>query len=273
MRTPKSSAIAPPVSRPAPRPVRDGYAWWSTRPLHILVFLAPLVIFYEVGSALYLSRAGEGVVETIRARRLLNDFFEALGGPGLHLPAAALVVTLLIWHFLSRDRWRIDPPTLGLMLLESLAWTAPLLVLNEIVGEALRAAMAAPGAGGAGAMLALAATSAPATDLSARSPMELATIAVGAGLYEELLFRMVLIALLHLVLVDLFRLPRKAGGALSVVLAAAAFALYHEAGRTDWGLLMFYFTAGVFFGAIYVWRGLGIAVATHAAYDLVALLL
>ncbi len=262
MRTPKTSSVAPPVSRPVRRPPSDGYAWWSTRPLHILLFLAPLIAFYEVGSALYLSDSGPGAgAETIRALRLLNDFFTALGGAGLHLPAAALVVTLLIWHFIAKDPWTVKPGVLGLMLLESLAWTAPLLVLNEIVGEALRAAVA------------LAQVSGPATDLSARAPMELATIAVGAGLYEEMLFRMVLIALIHLVVVDLLRVPRRTGGLISIVVAALAFALYHEAGHADWGLLLFYFSAGVFFGGVYVWRGLGIAVATHAAYDLVALLL
>jgi hypothetical protein len=74
---------------------RGGYAWWSRRPLHMLVFLAPLIAAYEIGSV-WLMRRGEGV-NPISAERILADVFDLFGGQtGLHFPAALIVVTLLI---------------------------------------------------------------------------------------------------------------------------------------------------------------------------------
>ena len=95
-----------------------------------------------------------------------------------------------------------------------------------------------------------------------------AAVAIGAGLYEEMLFRMVAIAGLHFVLVDLLGVKETPGRVTAIALAALAFALYHQ----DASGFPFYLLAGLYFGGIYVWRGFGIVVAVHAIYDLVALL-
>jgi membrane protease YdiL (CAAX protease family) len=109
------------------------------------------------------------------------------------------------------------------------------------------------------------------------SVAERATIAVGAGLYEELLFRMLMIAGVHLVAADLLGMKDKWARLLAVVCSAAAFAWYHDVilptGGIDWARLMIFFLAGLYFGGIYVIRGFGIVVATHALYDLAVLIL
>src|SRR5690606_28441143 len=103
------------------------------------------------------------------------------------------------------------------------------------------------------------------------------TISIGAGLYEELLFRMIAIAALHLVFVDLARLSESMGRVLAVGLSAAAFAVYHDlsssGGALDPARVLFFLCAGVYFGAIYLWRGFGIVVAVHALYDVLVLVL
>ena len=103
----------PPRPPPHPRPPRhaghrapEPYARASKAPLHVLVFLLPLVIAYEIGSALYLSGAGGAPAETIRATKILSRFFESFGAAGLYLPGVALVAVLLIWHVLERRPWR-----------------------------------------------------------------------------------------------------------------------------------------------------------------------
>lgn len=240
---------------------RTGYGALSTRPLHVLAFLAPLIVAYEVCSAIFLMDKSSGAHETIRAHRLMSGFFDAFGMGGVYLPGVALVVILLIWHVLLRDPWRVRPRVLGGMLIESCAWTLPLLVLWQIVaiamdGAAMFAAAGAPGA------------------VSMSLPARL-TIAIGAGLYEELLFRMLAIALLHFVFADVLRVQALWSGAIAVVGSALAFALYHDvylAGAgVDWTRLIFYFLAGVYFGVVYLWRGFGIVVAAHALYDVVVL--
>jgi len=50
---------------------------------------------------------------------------------------------------------------------------------------------------------------------------------IGAGIYEELLFRLIGIALLHMLFVDFLALPEKVGGAAAIGVSAVAFAMYH----------------------------------------------
>lgn len=244
----------------------ESYLRLSTRPLHVLVFLAPLVLAYEVGSILFLTDRGAGVVETIKAHRLLSDFFGLFGVTGFYLPGAALIVVLFVWHVIRRDPWRIRGWALVGMLAESALWSAPLLALSRLFQDLT------PPAGGAAAAL----VQETAQGLSRLTAPARATIAIGAGLYEELLFRMLAIAAFHLILVDLFRAREINGRIGSVALAALAFALYHDAalaGGPDWGRLAFYFAAGMYFGGLYAWRGFGVVVGAHALYDVAALLI
>ncbi len=250
---------------PASRPGPGGGGYWalSMRPLHMLAFLAPLVVFYEIGSILHLTTSEAGERQTILAERLLGEFFELFGAVGLMLPGAALLTVLLIWHILLGDRWRIRPGVLGGMTLESLAWTMPLLVLAAIHSNAAEhVAAAAPD---------------PAAGLASLQWQARLTIAIGAGLYEEMLFRLVLIALLHTVFADLLRLGQGAAAALAVAGAAVAFGLYHNttlpSGATDWPKLLFLTAAGGYLGAVYILRGFGIVAGTHAMYDIMVLVL
>ncbi|TVQ32746.1 MAG: CPBP family intramembrane metalloprotease [Phycisphaeraceae bacterium] len=247
----------------------DTYYNISKRPLHVLVFLAPLLVLYELGAAFYLAPADGGAGADIRARRLISIFFDLFGVTGLILPGLALVVVLLVWHTLKRDRWSIEPRVIGGMAGEAILFTLPLLVFAQLVGASIQA--------NAEAAAAMAAAGASGATLAEMPWQARATIALGAGLYEELLFRMVGIALIHVLLVDLLGVKQKTGTAVSVVLTAIAFALYHDQVFSSAGIdllyVFFYFVAGLYFGAIFIFRGFGIVVATHALYDLVVLLL
>ena len=229
-----------------------GYAALSTRPLYVMVFLLPLVIFYEFGSAYWLRDPSTGARQAIAAHRMLNDFFHLFGGSVLYLPGIAMMVVLLVWHLLLRDQWKVRWPILLVMLVESILWTLPLMVLAQMVSAAAQAAAEAG------------------NDQIAALPWQgRAVVAIGAGLYEEMLFRMVAIAGLHFVLVDLLGVKETPGRVTAIAIAALAFALYHQ----DSSGFAFYLLAGLYFGGVYVWRGFGIVVAVHAIYDLAALLL
>ncbi|MHC4612291.1 MAG: lysostaphin resistance A-like protein [Planctomycetota bacterium] len=244
-------------------------SYWvaSKQPLPILWFLLPPIVAYEAGLALLL-RSSEGVL-TNKAHETLLRFFDAFGLPasgGLFLGGAAIVVVLLVWHVLTREAWRLDLATPGIMAVESLALTVPLIVMGVVIGSSSVAA--APG-GGAGP-----------TDLTAMSIWERVAIVVGGGLYEELLFRMLLIAILHTLLVDVGKLRSATGAGIAIVVSAIAFTVYHplaDPNATDAGLsvrrIAFYFLAGLYFGAVYVVRGFGIVVGTHALYDILVVTL
>jgi len=241
-------------------------SYWNTsrKPLQILTFLTPLILAYELGLALFL-RSRDGVL-TNKAHQTLLLFFDTFGltaTGGLYLGGAAIIVVLVIWHLLAGDPWRIDPATPSLMAAESLGLTIPLLVLALVIGGST-AATALSGA----------ARSAP-PDLADMSIWARLSISIGAGLYEELLFRMMLIAVLHTLLVDVGKMALPVGAAIAVVISAVAFTVYHPlrdaAGDFSLRRIAFYFLAGLYFGIIYVVRGFGIVVGTHAFYDVLVL--
>jgi membrane protease YdiL (CAAX protease family) len=253
------------------RPVTRGrrltatYPELSTRPLYVLAFLLPLIVLYEAGSSLYLSDAAHRMVETIRAHSIMLGFFQDLGVAGRFVPAFALVTVLLVWHVLKDDPWRLRPAVLAVMVLESFAWTVALVVLIALVqligsgGGAPAAAQAQPGS------------------LVGLPWQSRVAISIGAGLYEELLFRMVGMAALHFVLVDLTRMSERVAATIAILLSAAAFAAYHDVLTPDGHLqtlrAVSLLCAGSYFGLVYYLRGFGIVVAVHALYDIFALVL
>jgi len=248
----RANAPRPDSTEPA---VAVGYWSLSKRPLHILAFLLPLVVAYELSLALLLTL-------DIEAHRRLQEFFEHLGvAPtgGLYVGGLVIVTVLLVWHMLEGQAWRLEPTVVPLMALESLVLAAPLVVLSQVISMPSGAAAA----------------SAPAlVDLDVWSRM---AVGVGAGLYEELAFRMLLIAVIHTLLVDLSGASHRLGAMIAVVVSAVAFAWYHDlrgaGGQLSGQRLVFYFLAGLYLGAVYVFRGFGVVVGVHTLYDIIVLLL
>lgn len=272
-----------------------GEDYWtlSSRPLHTLIFLVPFIGCYAVGSMYYLTDSATGVRQNIRAEKLLNGFFELFGSAGLVVPGLAIIAVLLAWHVVSRDAWRVRPLVLVGMVLEAALWSLPLLVFGALMQRmgqgagGLEAMSVAPvlwqsgwggvgGVSGGGEMLPAAA--ATIADLSWQARV---SIALGAGLYEELLFRLVAIALLHFVMRDALKSGEGAARAVAVIGSALAFALYHDqvfvpAGAPGFAgmnphTLVFYTLAGIYFACLYLFRGFGIVVAAHAIYDVFVL--
>src|SRR5439155_1522186 len=97
-------------------------------------------------------------------------------------------------------------------------------------------------------------------------------LSLGAGLYEELLFRVVLVALLAALAQQLFGWRPWHAGVFATVLGAAIFSTFHYIGPYGDRLTSYSFTfrmiAGIFFSALYLLRGFGITAWTHALYDL-----
>jgi membrane protease YdiL (CAAX protease family) len=100
---------------------------------------------------------------------------------------------------------------------------------------------------------------------------------LGAGVYEELLFRLIFLSLVGWVL---SRIPalRRPAMMIAVVLTSLAFAAAHYVGpygepvqlfrSAFWFSFSFRFLAGTFFGTLFVYRGFGIAAGSHAGYDI-----
>lgn len=95
---------------------------------------------------------------------------------------------------------------------------------------------------------------------------------LGAGLFEELVFRLGLMTLLlwfGLRVVKAWQLPRGLAGLLAVVLSALVFAWFHHLCGEPFDRSRFWFRtmAGVLLGALFWFRGFGVCVYTHTLYD------
>lgn len=107
------------------------------------------------------------------------------------------------------------------------------------------------------------------------SKLQLFALSLGAGLYEELFFRVILVSVL-LYLFKQFIKSYKTASAAAIIIAALTFSGVHYVGEYGdvWTLnsFLFRFLFGLFLNLIYVYRGFGCAAWTHAIYDLLVVL-
>lgn len=96
-------------------------------------------------------------------------------------------------------------------------------------------------------------------------------VSLGAGVYEELVFRVLLVSGLLLAARTLLGLGRAAATAFAVVIGALVFSAFHYIGPYGDPLelpsFVFRTVAGLAFSGLYVTRGFGITAWTHALYD------
>ena len=108
------------------------------------------------------------------------------------------------------------------------------------------------------------------------------SIAAGAGLYEELVFRVVLLGgfamLLRAFFLNFFSdaIARKVGFAIalftSAILFAAAHGMMGDKSAFETGPLVYRSLAGIAFGLLFWFRGLAICAYAHFAYDAILLI-
>lgn len=221
-----------------------------------LLFALPLLLLYEGLSWALTGSAHAGLRNG--ADVLLKTMFVALGGNrGVALFSILLigVGVVLVWRDRRRHPGPLDGRVFGLMMAESLVYAA---LLGSVV-SALTALLLSP-------MLSVAQVGGPERlSLSAQLVLSL-----GAGIYEELLFRVLLVSgLLALGLKLGWRRPTAVAAA--VVIAALIFSTFHYIGPMGDAFTLPSFTfravAGLLLSGLYVARGFGIAAWTHALYD------
>lgn len=241
-----------------------GTYWRAVRrPRYSLTFAFPLLLLYEA-LAFVLSRFEVAQVRN-GADVLLKSLFVTLGGhEGLAIFGAALVGggALLIWRDLKRSGG-IQPRYFLVMAAESVTYalvfgfvaaslTALLLPTVRLVAPA---SWLAPVVGSA-AQLSL--------------PAQL-MVSLGAGIYEELLFRVLLVSGLALMATRVFRWSTLRADVFAIITGALVFSAFHYVGPYGEPLAIGSFTfraiAGLLFSGLYLLRGFGITAWTHALYD------
>jgi hypothetical protein len=299
-------APAPPPAPPVDSALVEAERYWAEtkRPFVCLLFLAPLFIVYEIG-VLWLV---DGRDEPLRngADVWMRSWLYALGvHQSFVLPLVAMGL-LLVWNFYGYFTWRVRAETLGGMFAESLIYAFILVVAGQAselicrqagVPTASVGAYAdrSPPAAASGAVI----EPRQAADVSGGEPLTpgpslqgegresvgereetssrrlaiaRAVTFVGAGIYEEVLFRLLLLPVCYAVF-RVLRAGPKASAVLSVVGTSLMFALAHYVGPAGDSLVPYTFcfraAAGAYFAVLFVTRGFGVTVGAHAGYDLI----
>ncbi|HID21124.1 MAG TPA: CPBP family intramembrane metalloprotease [Planctomycetaceae bacterium] len=234
--------------------------WFQSRyPLSCLAFLLPLLVTYELGVLLL----GGDRADALRngADFWLRDLLQRVGLHQPYLLPVLVVGLLLAWHIIGKYPRRVSLETLLGMLAESVLFGFCLIVIAQLEDMAFR-------------QWAVPASMAP--HAVALSPLQRQVAAqvvafLGAGIYEEVLFRLLLLPACFVVL-RLLLVPRNWAAVFAVLGTSLLFSAAHYMGSTGeafvWSTFVFRTLAGLFFALLFVFRGFGITVGSHAAYDL-----
>ena len=239
--------------------------WQASRaPRYSLLFALPLLIIYQVLAAIVPPGPG-GLGIRNGADVLLEAVFIWLAGvwgPRLFMLCLIGVGAWLIAKDIRANRGNLKPGFLPAMLLESVCLS---LVFGIVVGGLTAALLGAPpppmSLGVSGQQL---------------GRWTLLMLSIGAGIYEELLFRVVLVGLIAWGAAKLLGWRPLVSGLAATVLGALIFSAFHYIGpygdRLDVYSFVFRTIAGLFFSGLYLLRGFGITAWTHALYDVFLLL-
>lgn len=201
-----------------------------------IVLVFPVLLAYEIG-VLFAGRVNGADVVT-------RAMYTILGSRGLYLLVHAVIAALFLVWIRKAKRWdTLRMEVVAPVFLEALIYA---LTLGAAITMVLSKAL---GMGGDSIISAL-----------------------GAGVHEELVFRLGLMAGMVTYL--------RGGGthrgiavALALIFSAPLFALAHHAGANGepftWHAFLFRTLAGMAFGAIFWFRSLAHAVYAHALYDLI----
>lgn len=222
-----------------------GY-WQSTRhPWPCLLFVLPLLAAYE---AAMLWQAIEGQAPLRAGLDLwLYRILKSQGIGWEYAPTTLIALICISWAILKWDR--SPPDALGVwvgMFLECVVWALTLWGIAALLTASLAKLSVSP--------------------ITCRAMAYL-----GSGLYEEVVFRLLGFGFMFW----LFKLvsPDRIALILALAISAVGFAAAHHAGPQGetWEIRIFLFraAAGACFAGLFHFRGLGVAVGTHSAYNLI----
>ncbi len=275
----------------------DSYLERTSRPIYAIVFLLPFIVFYEIGTILINTDVLNQSQVRVVAFIWLQRFLQYLGtGSRFAWAAPPLVVVVILTglQLASRKPWYFCLGDYTPMVIECVLLAVPLIVLSLFFNSPVPGQGDPVGSDG-NSPAALACVAQPGGPPGLAVPFEIPLAAspsqthslmanvvtgVGAGIYEELVFRLILICLLMVLLQDVIGTSHKNAIVLSVLISAALFSAHHHIIYIDghlgqsspFNLTEFGFRtlAGVYFAVLFAIRGFGITAGTHAFYDIIA---
>jgi len=277
---------------------RDSYLERTSRPIYALVFLLPFIIFYELGTFRFNTDVLNQSQIRVVAFVWLQNLLESVGFGGKFAwvaPPLAVIVILTAMQITSRKQWRIWLGDVLPMAAECVLLAVPLIVLTLFLtssseadsnvswndNNSIHIHVVGPLSCSSEAGNHLSAVTEQVVKDGRGQPL-LANIitGIGAGIYEELVFRLIFICIFMLLLQDVLGLNHTISILLSVMVSAALFSAHHHidfiSGQPNaidpfnWTRFAFRTIAGIYFAVLFAFRGFGITAGTHAFYNIIA---
>lgn len=253
---------------------RSSYYSASRAPRYSVLFALPLLIGYQA-LALLLEQPGRPELRNGADVLLQSLFIAAAGsrGPAIFITCVVLLGAGLVAWDLRRSGDRLSLRVFAGMLAESAGLALVFgLVIGTITAQLLGSLQSLTTVWPVGAAL----QTGGGSSLARESwPMRL-MMSLGAGLYEELFFRVILVGGIAAAARVVLGFGRGLAGVVAVVVGALAFSAFHYIGPYGdaFTVQSFVFRAlsGVAFSCLYLLRGFGITAWTHALYDAFLLL-
>lgn len=222
--------------------------------LYSYLISLPLLLMYEI--LIFLSQPDTAQVVRISVDVWIKTLFSYIGPNVLSL--TLIFVALLGLVILYRERDRLSSLRVSYFMTMIIEASIYALVLAMLISSAITG------------LLQMVQTS----PIESLSILQQFALSLGAGLYEELFFRVILVSGLLFVLKQFVNKTYLAY-ALAMILAAGIFSFVHYIGALGdpftIGSFLFRFLFGLALNAIYIWRGFGMAAWTHAIYDLMVI--
>jgi hypothetical protein len=262
----------------------NSYLERTSRPIYAIVFLAPLIVLYEVGTILVNTDTLRHCENRVVAFVWLKYLAQFVGFEDRTSFAVLPLLVLLVlagFQLASRKKWHVDFVDTVPMAGECALLSIPLVALGMLLSRQPQAAETAVAHGSPQALAGYSSIG----PSSGHGLMGQIVTGIGAGIYEEFIFRLVFICLLMILFQNLLGIKHTAAAVASILISSALFSAYHhidilplQSGMRavdpfTWPKFIFRTLAGVYFAGLFTFRGFGITAGTHAFYDILVALM
>jgi len=224
---------------------------YTKSPIYSLLFTLPFFLIYEIG--IFFTTNDDILVLRNGADALMRQILSIFGLVGLYWLGLLFLLIIIITLYAQRNFWS-NTEIIGnyffFMMFESLFWSGVLFLFMSNIYLFLM-------------------------NPNGQYLIQQITLAIGAGIYEEFLFRVILISVIASLFSLIFKWNKKTNYILGMFMSAGIFSVFHFIG--DYGdyfsfrIFMVRFLAGIFLGMLFIMRGFGITAWSHSIYDLIVL--
>lgn len=274
----------------------DSYLDRTRRPVYAITYLLSFLVIYELGLILIKSEIITLTTKNVRVvsfawiQNLLVEYLNFTPRATWFITPLVVILILLALQITSRTKWKVYFKDFIPMTIECILLALPLIALslamnrtgapqpeNTSLANSLQAIICSASAGGDWLAAGVNSIENQSGDLLVRI-----ITGIGAGIYEEFIFRLILICIFMLILQDLLNVSPISAILISVMASAVLFSIHHHIFYIDgaiqigenFSLVRFLFRtlAGIYFAAIFASRGFAVAAGTHIFYDIIAAL-